>query len=75
VLERLEEGAAEVRLTSNFLLLYERTAHLAKRIRRADYVALYESIWRDRASKAGWAIDFAYGEAGSVTFRLTRSPG
>ena len=74
VVLRQLDNKAEVALESNFLLMYERTAHIAKMISREDFRALFETVWRDRATNAGWSIDFEYGDGGNVVFHLSRNP-
>lgn len=34
--------------------------HLNPIIEYAEYMELFESIWKDRAENAGWEINFVY---------------
>lgn len=72
-LRRLDTAGAEVHLRSNYLRMHDRTAHIKNMISLADFRALFEAEWRDRADKAGWLIQFEYGPDGAVDFRLTRA--
>jgi hypothetical protein len=60
VLEGLNETEALVRVKPLYFLLYERTGHLHQQIERDDYVRLYEFRWEDRATHAGWDVEFEY---------------
>ncbi|MEW5995751.1 MAG: hypothetical protein AB1744_15335, partial [Candidatus Zixiibacteriota bacterium] len=60
VLERLEDGAARVRLQSMYFQLYEHTGHLRTQIRFEDYRTLFETIWQDRAQAANWDLEITY---------------
>ncbi|HVP14148.1 MAG TPA: hypothetical protein VMS88_01315 [Terriglobales bacterium] len=71
-LEALADSAARVRLAPRWFELYRRTTHLRTEISEADYRALFETIWRDRAANAGWNVAFAY-EGDEVVFALTRA--
>lgn len=70
-LERLSDSEAVVRLLPMYFLLYERTAHLRQQIPFDEYRDLYKFRWNDRASSAGWDIQFVY-EGPEITMRLTR---
>lgn len=71
-LERLTDTEATVALDSWFLEIYERAAHLKQQISQEDYRRLFETIWRDRAEKAGWQVRFSYGRLGQCRLELTR---
>jgi hypothetical protein len=73
-LARLDDAAAVLRIRSNELLAFERTAQLKQRITLADLRALLETVWRDRAERAGWKVSFAYRDGGVVELELTRAP-
>jgi hypothetical protein len=70
-LEALDDASARVRLTARFLELYRRTTHLRTEIDAVDYRALFESIWRDRATHGGWEIAFEY-EGDDCVLRFSR---
>ena len=55
-LERLEPNEARVRIRPLYLRLYGETGHLREQIPAADYRRLFEIIWQDRASHAGWRL-------------------
>jgi len=59
VLERLDDTSAVVRLRPLYLQLYEQTTHLKQQIPQDAYRTLFESVWRDRATAAGWNLDIA----------------
>jgi hypothetical protein len=68
----IEEAVVEMQ--SFFLLLYERASHLKTQISRQDYYRLFETIWKDRAEKAGWTLDIQYSkdENGTCIFHFRR---
>lgn len=70
-LERLSEHGAVVRLDPIFFRLYEETGHLRNLISRDDFRRIFETIWEDRASAAGWSVTFSYDQP-HVTLRFTR---
>jgi hypothetical protein len=67
-LEKLEENEAVVRLTQIYFALYQRSAHLKLQISYEDYKTLFETIWQDRAEKAGWTLQIEYKEDDCVFF-------
>jgi len=74
-LETLSDTAAVVHLNPIFLSLYFRTAHLKPQISLEDYRRIFETIWQDRASAAGWKLRIEYAPDNSVTFRFSRPGG
>jgi len=64
-LVELEERTARVSLEPIYLRLYRETGHLRDQICWEDYLALFETVWRDRAHHAGWEPEIAY--EGEVT--------
>ena len=49
--------------------VYFTARHLTPIIEYAEYMELFESVWRDRAENAGWKIDFDYkGECTTLIF-------
>lgn len=58
-LERLDDHQAIIQLNPIELRLYEQTAHFRNYISKLDFMQLIESIWRDRATQAGWKLNFS----------------
>lgn len=71
-LEKLEDNDAVVRLETIFFNLYFRTAQMKPNISLEDYKQVFETIWQDRASNAGWSLDIQYDEDYEVTFHFLR---
>lgn len=40
--------------------LYRQTSHLKEQISPADYEAMFEAVWQDRAEKAGWRLQIVH---------------
>jgi hypothetical protein len=55
-LEALDDHAAAVRFQPRWFQLYKSTAHLSQMISEADFRALFEAVWQDRAKAAGWTL-------------------
>jgi hypothetical protein len=70
-LERLQEREAVVVLDSMYFRLYRQTGHLRQIVTEEEYRRIFETIWRDRATAAGWNIQFAY-DGTRCTLRFTR---
>ena len=62
-LQSLNDDQAVVDLDAVEWRLYEQTAHLRQMISRDDYRTLYETVWQDRASAAGWDLRIGYAGA------------
>jgi hypothetical protein len=60
VLEKLEDNQAVVRMKLMYFDLYKVTGHLKQQIFFDDYKKIFETIWQDRADKAGWKLDITY---------------
>jgi len=60
VLEKLEDNQAFVRMKLMYFDLYKVTGHLKQQISFEDYKKIFETIWQDRAEKAGWKLDISY---------------
>lgn len=60
ILERLSPEAATIRIRPLCFQLFEQTGHLRHQICYEDYVALFDTIWKDRASAAGWNLEITY---------------
>ncbi|MCK5148283.1 hypothetical protein KAR48_16115 [bacterium] len=59
---QLDEKIAEVKVHPIYYDLYKNAAHLKQQISFEDYRKIYEIIWQDRATKAGWKLDLIYKE-------------
>ncbi len=70
-LKKLDDQEAIVRMKPICFQLYESAGHLKKQISFADYRKIFETMWQDRANKAGWDLNISY-EGGECTFRLVR---
>jgi hypothetical protein len=71
-LEELSHAEARVRIVPRWFELYRRTTHLRTVISESDYHRLFETIWRDRATHAGWNLDITY-DGDSCVFRFGRA--
>ena len=69
---KLQENEAIVRLNTHFFALYVAAAHLKPVISLDDYTQIFETIWQDRASNAGWHLDIQYSSDYQATFHLKR---
>jgi hypothetical protein len=72
-LEQLTDNEARVSITSIYFRLYRQTGHLRQQITEDDYRRIFETIWRDRATAAGWNVQFAY-DGTRCTLQLTKMP-
>jgi len=61
-LEKLNDNEALVRMELIYFGLYKAAAHLKEQISYDDYRQIFETIWQDRAEKAGWKLKIAYEE-------------
>lgn len=61
-LEKLDDHEAIARMKLLSFYLYDAAAHLKQQISYEDYRAIFETIWLDRAEKAGWNLDIQYEE-------------
>ncbi len=73
-LEALSDASARIRIEPNYFLLYQRSAHLPQQIAFDDYRHIFETIWQDRAEKAGWRLNLACKDADCV-FEFRRPEG
>ena len=71
-LEKLEDNEAIVYLNTHFFAVYFVAAHLKSRISLEDYKDIFETIWQDRASSAGWNLRISYSPDHRVTLHFTR---
>jgi hypothetical protein len=60
VLEKLTDDEAVVSMQTHFYFLYKRTGHLRTQIPFDDYRRIFETIWQDRATSAGWKLEIEY---------------
>jgi hypothetical protein len=72
-LEKLDDNEALVAMDSIFLRLYRQTSHRRELISEEDYWRIVETIWRDRATAAGWSVAFTY-DGSRCNFRYSRKP-
>ena len=70
-LEKFDESEAIIRFKSQFFMLYHISGHLRNQISFKDYKAIFETIWLDRASKAGWNLNIKI-DGDWVTFHFTK---
>lgn len=56
----LSDTTARVQIEPIYIKLYQQTGHLKLQISFEDYLCLFESLWKDRAMKAGWQVEFTY---------------
>ncbi len=61
-LEKLEDEEALVRMELIYFALYKAAADLKEQISYEDYCRMFETIWQDRAEKAGWKLKITYEE-------------
>ena len=69
-LEKLDDREAIITLEPHYLRFYSET-DVGHQISADDYRALFESIWQDRAEKAGWKLQITY-KGNTCVFHLTR---
>ncbi len=70
----LNDQVARVDIIPIDFLLYQQTGHLQQQIAFQDYHCLFETIWVDRARKAGWEVTFTYqNEQCEMLFRRPNS--
>ncbi|MFC1539647.1 hypothetical protein ACFL6H_09495, partial [Candidatus Latescibacterota bacterium] len=70
-LEKFDENDAIIRFKSQFFMLYHISGHLRNQISFKDYQTIFETIWLDRASKAGWNLNIKI-DGDWVTFHFTK---
>ena len=72
VLLTLTDNESIVRLQTHFFGLYRVASHLKPVISYDDYRAIFETIWHDRAEKAGWNLEIEYPGDEVVEFYFSR---
>jgi hypothetical protein len=70
-LEKLDDREATISLEPHYLRFYSETANMRGRISAEDYRSLFETIWQDRAEKAGWKLQITY-RGNTCVFHMTR---
>jgi hypothetical protein len=69
-LEKVDDREATITLEPNYLRFYSQT-DVRDQIPAEDYRRLFETIWQDRAEKAGWKLQITY-KGDTCVFHLTR---
>jgi hypothetical protein len=59
-LEKLNKGESIVRMKLMYFDLYRTTGHLRHQISFEDYKQIFETVWQERAKKAGWKLTIIY---------------
>jgi len=72
-LEKLTDDEAIVRMRLMYFDLYKTTAHLKDQISFEDYRRIFETIWKERAVRAGWGLEISY-EKEECVFLFSRRP-
>ena len=74
-LEKLTDDEAVVEMQTHFFFLYKRSSHMRQWLPFAEYRTIFETIWQDRAAKAGWTLDIEYKdpECLQVVFHFRRN--
>ncbi len=71
-LEKLNENEAVVRFDDlTYFALYVRSSHLKEQISLEDYIKIFETIWQERASAAGWTLKID-GQGRRIFLRFSR---
>ncbi len=71
-LVKLSDMQAIVQMKTKFFDLYFTAAHLKPLISIEDYKTIFETIWQDRAEKAGWDLDIRYSPDYKVVLYFTQ---
>lgn len=72
-LEKLDDAEAVVNISPIYLKLYDQTANFKQRISAEDYRNIFETIWQDRATAAGWNLQQTY-TGHECVFRFSKKP-
>jgi len=70
-LQKLDDYEALITLEPHHLKFYAQTAQMREQISAEDYRRLFETIWQERAEKAGWKLQITY-RGKTCVFHLTR---
>jgi hypothetical protein len=73
-LTALDDAHAVVVIDAIDLRLYRQTAHLRHLIAEPEFREFSETLWRQRATAAGWNVEFAY-DGTKRTLEFRRLPG
>ena len=73
VLHALTDSTAVVEIQSHYFALYDIAGHLKPVIPASEYREIFETIWQDRADKAGWQLKIVHGESYTSTFHFKRA--
>ena len=73
-LVKLDDHEAIVKMKTQYFSLYTIAAHLKPVISFDDYRQIFESLWQDRASNAGWNLNIEYSSTNEVTFHFMGTP-
>jgi hypothetical protein len=69
-LEQLDDNQAKVLMNPIYFKLYKQAGHLYQQISSEDYRRIFETIWHDRATSAGWELTIEYkGEETILNFK------
>jgi len=71
ILEKLDDHEALVKIVPLYFALYQAASHLKRQISIEDYIKIFETIWQERADKAGWKLVIE-GQGRIVVFRFTK---
>lgn len=72
VLERLTDDSATIRFPRiYFYEIYEHSIHLREQIPFELYNRIFETIWQDRATNAGWKLWIEHSQAGDKVFHFS----
>jgi hypothetical protein len=70
-LEALSDTQARIRMDLDYFRLYQQSGDLYQKIAFEDYRRIFETIWQDRAEKAGWKLNLTCKDAECV-FEFSR---
>jgi hypothetical protein len=71
VLEKLDDHEALLKITPLYFALYQAASHLKRQISLEDYIRIFETIWQERADKAGWKLKIE-GQGKICIFHFTK---
>lgn len=71
VLEKLDDHEALLKITPLYFALYLAASHIKRQISLEDYIRIFETIWQERADKAGWKLKIE-GQGRICVFHFTK---
>jgi len=71
VLEKLDDHEALVQIAPLYFAIYQAASHLKRQISLEDYIRIFETVWQERATKAGWKLRIE-GQGRICIFRFTK---